>query len=47
MATQPANDITHDPLDGWSLPAWTYRDPEFFAAEQERVFRPSWQWVCH
>lgn len=47
MATQPANDTTHDPLDGWSLPAWTYRDPDFFAAEQERVFRPSWQVVCH
>ena len=36
-----------DPLDGWSLPAWTYRDPEFFALEQERIFRPSWQIVCH
>ena len=47
MATQPANDLTSDPLDGWSLPAWTYRDPDFFAAEQERVFRPSWQVVCH
>ncbi len=36
-----------DPLDGWSLPAWTYSDPEFFAAEKERVFAPSWQVVCH
>jgi phenylpropionate dioxygenase-like ring-hydroxylating dioxygenase large terminal subunit len=36
-----------DPLDGWSLPAWTYSDPEFFALEQERVFAPSWQVVCH
>ncbi len=36
-----------DPLEGWSLPAWTYSDPEFFALEQERVFRPSWQIVCH
>ena len=32
-----------DPLEGSSLPAWTYSDPEFFAAEQERVFAPSWQ----
>ena len=47
MATQPANDLTSDPLDGWSLPAWTYRDAEFFEAEKERVFRPSWQVVCH
>jgi len=36
-----------DPLDGWSLPAWTYRDPEFFELEKERVFAPSWQLVCH
>jgi carnitine monooxygenase subunit len=36
-----------DPLAGWSLPAWTYSDSEFFAAEQERVFAPSWQVVCH
>lgn len=47
MATQPVHDRTHDPLDGWSLPAWTYQDAEFFAAEQERVLRPSWQIVCH
>ncbi|MGC1271601.1 MAG: aromatic ring-hydroxylating dioxygenase subunit alpha [Croceibacterium sp.] len=38
---------THDPLDGWTLPAWTYSDAEFFALEQERVFAPSWQIVCH
>lgn len=36
-----------DPLEGWSLPAWTYDDPDFFAAEAEHVFRPSWQLVCH
>ncbi|GBH29820.1 aromatic ring-hydroxylating oxygenase subunit alpha [Sphingobium xenophagum] len=36
-----------DPDAGWSLPAWTYSDPEFFAAEVERIFRPSWQIVCH
>jgi phenylpropionate dioxygenase-like ring-hydroxylating dioxygenase large terminal subunit len=36
-----------DPLEGWSLPAWTYSDPEFHALELERVFRPSWQVVCH
>jgi phenylpropionate dioxygenase-like ring-hydroxylating dioxygenase large terminal subunit len=36
-----------DPLEGWSLPAWTYRDGEFHAVELERVFRPSWQLVCH
>jgi phenylpropionate dioxygenase-like ring-hydroxylating dioxygenase large terminal subunit len=47
MATRPANDTTHDPLEGWSLPTWTYADPEFFALERDRVFRPSWQVVCH
>ena len=36
-----------DPLEGWSLPAWTYDDPDFFATEAEHVFRPSWQLVCH
>ena len=36
-----------DPLDGWSLPAWTYGDPEFFELEKERVFAASWQVVCH
>ena len=36
-----------DPDDGWSLPAWTYRDPEFFDVEMTRVMRPSWQVVCH
>ena len=30
-----------------SLPAWIYRDPEFFELEQERIFRSSWQLVCH
>ena len=36
-----------DPLDGWSLPAWTYDDADMFAAEVDRVFAPSWQVVCH
>ena len=36
-----------DPLAGRSLPAWTYRDPEFFALERDRIFASSWQIVCH
>jgi phenylpropionate dioxygenase-like ring-hydroxylating dioxygenase large terminal subunit len=36
-----------DPDEGWSLPAWTYRDPEFFEVEMTRVMRPSWQVICH
>ncbi|HAU21654.1 MAG TPA: aromatic ring-hydroxylating dioxygenase subunit alpha [Erythrobacter sp.] len=39
--------MSADPMDGWSLPAWTYRDSEFFELEKERVFAPSWQVVCH
>jgi carnitine monooxygenase subunit len=34
-------------LDDQSLPGWIYRDPEFFAAEKEAVFRTAWQLVCH
>ena len=47
MAAQPESGHNTDPLDGWSLPAWTYRDPEFFELEKERVFAPAWQVVCH
>lgn len=47
MATALDIDSHLDPQDGWSLPAWTYSDPDFFAAEQSRIFRPSWQVVCH
>jgi phenylpropionate dioxygenase-like ring-hydroxylating dioxygenase large terminal subunit len=33
--------------DGHSLPAWIYRDPEFFEREKTEIFRKSWQVVCH
>jgi phenylpropionate dioxygenase-like ring-hydroxylating dioxygenase large terminal subunit len=36
-----------DPDADWSLPAWLYTDPEYFALETARVIRPSWQIVCH
>ena len=39
--------IAADPDEGWSLPAWTYSDREFFDVEMRRVMRPSWQIVCH
>jgi len=41
------HDAGTDPLDGWSLPAWCYDDADFYRAECERVFAPSWQVVCH
>jgi phenylpropionate dioxygenase-like ring-hydroxylating dioxygenase large terminal subunit len=33
--------------DAHSLPAWIYRDPEFFELEKEAIFRQAWQLVCH
>jgi len=30
-----------------SLPAWIYRDPEYFTVECDEVLRPSWQVLCH
>ena len=44
---QVARQIVPDPDAGWTLPAWTYTDRDFFDAEVARVFRPSWQVVCH
>ena len=34
-----------DPAVG--LPAWIYRDPDFFELEKRSIFRTSWQLVCH
>ena len=36
-----------DPDADFSLPGWIYHDREFFDLELERIFRPSWQIVCH
>lgn len=47
MASIHTLDIGQVSLDGWSLPAWTYNDPEFAALEIDRIFRPGWQVVCH
>ena len=49
MATEPLTSSAKspDPDEYLSLPSWLYRDEEFFAHETERVFRPSWQIVCH
>jgi len=49
---RPTNEVVsgaeaHDPDEFVSLPAWLYWDEEFFAHEAERVFKPSWQLVCH
>jgi phenylpropionate dioxygenase-like ring-hydroxylating dioxygenase large terminal subunit len=47
MASNVASLTETDPDEGFSLPAWTYSDPDFFSAEISRVMRPSWQVVCH
>ena len=33
--------------EAYSLPAWIYRDPGFFELEKQKIFRTSWQLVCH
>ncbi|MEO8064641.1 MAG: aromatic ring-hydroxylating dioxygenase subunit alpha [Pseudomonadota bacterium] len=39
--------MTESQPDDFSLPSWAYNDAEFLALERERVFRPSWQIICH
>ena len=36
-----------DPQADWGLPGWIYGSERFFKEEQEKIFRPSWQIVCH
>jgi phenylpropionate dioxygenase-like ring-hydroxylating dioxygenase large terminal subunit len=45
LVIKPA--LTQISPDDFSLPSWTYRDAEFLALERERIFRPSWQVICH
>jgi len=33
--------------EDFSLPGWTYWDPEFFELERQVVFKKSWHLVCH
>ena len=47
LAERPVVATPKDPDSDWSLPAWTYRDPEFAQVEVDRIFRPGWQVVCH
>src|SRR5256884_9931269 len=44
---RPAGPAAPADTDGVSLPAWIYRDAEFFEREQQAIFRNSWQLVCH
>lgn len=46
MATA-AQLITAAGEEDYGLPAWAYTDADMLDAEKARVFRPSWQIVCH
>ena len=49
MSLRAVNDVgsAHDPDASLGLPGWLYHDQETYALEQERIFRRSWQLVCH
>ena len=36
-----------DPSASLSLHADAYTEPQWFAADQERIIAASWQWICH
>lgn len=46
---QPERSVTSVLRDeeAFSLPAWIYWDPEFFALEKQSIFKKAWQLVCH
>src|ERR1700756_1561789 len=43
---QPVEPAAPADADGVSLPAWIYRDGEFFERECQAIFRSSWRLVC-
>jgi phenylpropionate dioxygenase-like ring-hydroxylating dioxygenase large terminal subunit len=49
MTLRAMNDVgsAADPDEALGLPGWLYHDPEVYALEQQRIFRRSWQLVCH
>ena len=49
MKPSPSTPSTtrQNPQDDYSLPAWIYRNDEFFELEKDRVFGNAWQIVCH
>ena len=36
-----------DPASSFSLRSEAYTDPAWFAVDQQKILRKSWQWVCH
>ncbi|MDQ0475350.1 SRPBCC family protein [Labrys wisconsinensis] len=45
--TEDLSEEERDYLARLTLPAWTYRDAAFSAAEVERVHLPAWHVLCH
>jgi carnitine monooxygenase subunit len=45
--TSPAQAVGSPGEDSVGLPAWIYRDSDFFELEKRSIFRTSWQLVCH
>ena len=45
--TDRSTPAAHTSEEAYSLPAWIYCDPEFFELEKQKIFRTSWQLVCH
>jgi len=43
--TQPL--VATDPERAYGLPPWYYTDGGMAQRERERIFRRTWQWVCH
>jgi phenylpropionate dioxygenase-like ring-hydroxylating dioxygenase large terminal subunit len=36
-----------DPARSWTLPSWTYFEPEIYARERAAIFLRCWHFVCH
>jgi phenylpropionate dioxygenase-like ring-hydroxylating dioxygenase large terminal subunit len=47
VSLQPIETAAPANTEALSLPAWIYRDTEFFEREKQAIFRNSWQLVCH
>jgi phenylpropionate dioxygenase-like ring-hydroxylating dioxygenase large terminal subunit len=47
VSLQPIETAAPADTEARSLPAWIYRDTEFFEREKQAIFRNAWQLVCH
>jgi phenylpropionate dioxygenase-like ring-hydroxylating dioxygenase large terminal subunit len=47
VSLQPIETAAPADTEARSLPAWIYRDMEFFEREKQAIFRNAWQLVCH